>query len=221
MSPLLYQVTFRIDGSRDAAAIAELVTGDLSRTLTADQVRHVIAAKLIPLGLVARPGTPAAAPTASPLLALRARGTLRPEPVAVIGSVLALDYWLFVSHGLSGGLAQVLRDPVDLRVVVGLTVLSATFHECGHATGCRYGGARPGRIGVGVYLIWPSFFTNVTDSFRLSRGGRLRTGLGGLYFNLLFVLALAGVYSVTSAQVLLLVIVITHLEMLEQLLSSP
>ncbi len=236
MSPLLYQVTSRIDGTRDTAAIADLVSADVGRTLTADQVGQVVAAKLIPLGIVARPGSPAAAPTANPLLALRARGTLLPEPVAnlagrllrplfhqplviaVVGTVLALDYWLFFSHGLGGGLAQVLRDPVDLLLVVGLTVISAAFHECGHATGCRYGGARPGRIGVGIYLVWPSFFTNVTDSYRLSRGGRLRTDLGGLYFNLVFMLMLAGLYAFTSSQVLLLVIALTHLEMLEQLL---
>ncbi|MGP7999163.1 MAG: hypothetical protein ACLPKI_17875 [Streptosporangiaceae bacterium] len=236
MSPLLYQVTCRINGSRDAAAIAGLVSGDLGRELSADQVRHLIAARLVPLGIVGRPGVPAAAPKANPLLALRARGTLLPEPVAdlagtllrplfrqpliiaVVASVLALDYWLFAVHGLGGGLEQVLRDPVDLLIVVGLTVASAAFHECGHATGCRYGGARPGRIGIGIYLVWPSFFTNVTDSYRLSRGGRLRTDLGGLYFNLVFMLALAGIYAVTPAQVLLLVIAITHLEMLEQLL---
>jgi putative peptide zinc metalloprotease protein len=236
MSPLLYQVASRIDGTRHTAAIADLVSADVGRTLTADQVGQVVAAKLIPLGIVARSGSPAAAPTARPLLALRARGTLLPEPVAnlagrllrplfhqplviaVVGTVLALDYWLFFSHGLSGGLAQVLRDPADLLLVVGLTVISAAFHECGHATGCRYGGARPGRIGVGIYLVWPSFFTNVTDSYRLSRGGRLRTDLGGLYFNLVFMLMLAGLYAFTSSQVLLLVIALTHLEMLEQLL---
>ncbi|HTT53260.1 MAG TPA: hypothetical protein VMH35_17835 [Streptosporangiaceae bacterium] len=236
MSPLLYQVTCRIDGVRDAAAIAALVSDDLGRELNADQVRHLIAARLVPLGVVGRPGVPATAPKANPLLALRARGTLLPEPVAnlagtllrplfrqplviaVVASVLALDYWLFAIHGLGGGLEQVLRDPVDLLIVAGLTVASAAFHECGHATGCRYGGARPGRIGVGIYLVWPSFFTNVTDSYRLSRGGRLRTDLGGLYFNLVFMLALAGIYAATSAQVLLLVIAINHLEMLEQLL---
>ena len=74
------------------------------------------------------------------------------------------------------------------------------------------------RIGVGIYLVWPSFFTNVTDSYRLCRAGRLRTDLGGLYFNLVFMLALAGIYVATSAEVLLLVIAVTHLEMLEQLL---
>src|SRR6202007_797901 len=77
---------------------------------------------------------------------------------------------------------------------------------------------RPGVIGAGIYLVWPSFFTNVTDSYRLSRVGRLRTDLGGLYFNTVFRLALAGLYVATASQVLLLVIAVTHLEMLDQLL---
>jgi putative peptide zinc metalloprotease protein len=210
MSRLLYQVTCRIDGSRGPAAIAELVSEDLGRSLTADQVRHLITSKLFPLGIVADKSAPAVAPKADPLLALRARGTLLPERaanaaglllrplfrgplvVAVVASVLAVDYWLFAAHGLGGGLQQVLRDPVDLLIVLGLTLVSAVFHECGHAVGCRYGGARPGVIGVGIYLVWLSFFTNVTDSYRLSRAGRLRTDLGGLYFNLIFILALVG-----------------------------
>jgi putative peptide zinc metalloprotease protein len=130
---------------------------------------------------------------------------------------VGVDYWLFAGHGLGAGLRQVLRDPVYLLIVLGLSAVSAAFHECGHATGCRYSGARPGVIGVGIYLIWPSFFTNVTDAYRLSRGGRLRTDLGGVYFNAVFILALAGIYAATSAQILLLVIAVTHLELLEQL----
>ena len=236
MSRLLYQVTCRIDGSRDPAAIADLVSEDLGRSLSGDQVRHLIQAKLLPLGVVAAAGAPAAPPRANPLLALRARGTLLPGPAAnaagvllrplfrplvvaaVAGGVLAVDGWLVVSHGLGGGLQQVLRDPVDLLIVAGLSLVSAVFHECGHAAACRYGGARPGVIGAGVYLVWPAFFTDVTDSYRLSRAGRLRTDLGGLYFNLIFILVLAGVYAATPAGFLLLVIAITHLEMLEQLL---
>jgi putative peptide zinc metalloprotease protein len=236
MSALLYSVTSRIDGSRGPAALADLVSADLGRSITADQVRYLVTAKLLPLGIVATDDAPASPPKARPLLALRARGTLLPEPAAnaagallrplfrwpvvaaVVASILALDYWLFAVHGLGGGLQQVLRDPVDLLLVLGLSVVSAVFHECGHATGCRYGGARPGVIGVGIYLVWPSFFTNVTDSYRLSRAGRLRTDLGGLYFNAIFMLALAGIYAGTSAEVLLVVIAVTHLEMLEQLL---
>ena len=236
VSPLLYRVACRIDGFRDLAAIAEQVSADLGRSLTADQVRYLITAKLLPLGVVAAEGAPAAAPKANPLLALRARGTLLsertanaagalltplfrgPVVVAVVVSVVAVDWWLFAVHGLGGGVRQVLRDPVVLLIVLGLSLVSAVFHECGHAAGCRYGGARPGKIGVGIYLVWPAFFTNVTDSYRLSRAGRLRTDLGGLYFNAVFMLALAGIYAATSSEVLLLAIAFTHLEMLEQLM---
>ena len=82
MSPLLYRVACRIDGCRDPAAIADLVSADLGRSLTANQVRYLITAKLLPLGVVAAGSAPAAAPAANPLLALRARGTLLPERAA-------------------------------------------------------------------------------------------------------------------------------------------
>jgi putative peptide zinc metalloprotease protein len=236
LSRLLYLVACRIDGSRAADVIADLVSADLGRSMTADQVSYVISGKLAPLGIVACQEIPAALPTATPFLSLKARATLLPAkaadaigtllgplfhwPVilAVIAGVAGVDYWLFAVHGLSAALGQILNDPVDLLLVVALTIVSGAFHECGHATGCRYGGARPGRIGVGIYLVWPSFFTNVTDSYRLSRGGRLRTDLGGLYFNLIFMLVLASAYVATSAPLLLLVIALTHVEMLEQLL---
>jgi putative peptide zinc metalloprotease protein len=109
MSALLYRVTCRIDGSRDPAAIAGLVSADLGRSLTAEQVGYLITAKLLPLGIVAAGGAPAALPKARPLFTLRARGTLLPEraanaagallrplfrwPVveAVAGSMLAMD----------------------------------------------------------------------------------------------------------------------------------
>ena len=236
MSPLLYQVACRIDGSRGSDAIAALVSADLGRSLDAEQVSYLLTAKLLPLGIVAAGGVPRPLPKANPLFSLRARFTLLPERianlvgallrplfrwpvvVAVVSSMLAVDYWLFFVHGLGGGIEQVLRDPVDLLVVLGLYPRLRRVPRGGHATGCRYGGARPGVIGVGIYLVWPSFFTNVTDSYRLSRVGRLRTDLGGLYFNVVFMLALAGIYVATSAQILLLVIAITHLEMLDQLL---
>jgi putative peptide zinc metalloprotease protein len=235
LSRLLYLVASLMDGARGADDIASAISAELGRTLTGEQVRYLIVAKLAPLGIVAGQGAPVL-PTASPLLALRARVTLLPDRaagaagtffrplfrwpviVAVVASVAALDFWIFTTHGLSLAFRQLLNDPVDLLLVAGLTVVSALFHECGHAAGCRYGGARPGRIGAGIYLVWPAFFTNVTDSYRLSRAGRLRTDLGGLYFNLIFMVVLAAIYAATSAEILLLVIAITHLEMLEQLL---
>jgi putative peptide zinc metalloprotease protein len=67
MSPLLYRVTSRIDGSRDMSAIAALASDDLGRSLNADQVRYLITAKLLPLGVVAAESAQPAAPKANPL----------------------------------------------------------------------------------------------------------------------------------------------------------
>jgi putative peptide zinc metalloprotease protein len=236
LSRLVYLVASLLDGSRGPDVIAAKASAELGRTLSAEQAGYLISAKLAPLGIVASAGAPAALPTARPLLALRGRATLLPAAaadaagvflrplfswpviVAVVAGTAALDYWILSVRGLVAALAQLLNAPVDLLLVAALSVASALFHECGHAAGCRRGGARPGRIGVGIYLVWPAFFTNVTDSYRLSRAGRLRTDLGGVYFNLIFILGLAGVYAATSSKLLLLVIAVTHLEMLEQLL---
>jgi putative peptide zinc metalloprotease protein len=236
LSRLVYLVASMLDGTSGPDVIAAKASAELGRTLSAEQVGYLLTAKLAPLGIVASAGAPAALPTARPLLALRARATLLPAAaadaagaflrplfswpviVAVVAGTAALDYWIISVRGLIAALQQLLNDPVDLLLVAGLSVASALFHECGHAAGCRRGGATPGRIGVGIYLVWPAFFTNVTDSYRLSRAGRLRTDLGGVYFNLIFILGLAGIYAATNAKLLLLVIALTHLEMLEQLL---
>ena len=73
-------------------------------------------------------------------------------------------------------------------------------------------------MGIGVYLIWPVFYTDVTDSYRLDRRGRLRTDLGGVYFNVLYVLAIAGTYFLTGYPPLLVVLVLIQLETLQRFL---
>ena len=66
MSPLLYRVTCRIDGCRDAAAIAGLVSSDLGRSLTADQRRvstPALAGRAFPSGDGAVTVAPCRSPT--------------------------------------------------------------------------------------------------------------------------------------------------------------
>ena len=66
--------------------------------------------------------------------------------------------------------------------------------------------------------VWiPAFYTNVTDAYRLNRAGRLRTDLGGIYFNAV-VIVLAGAAASTGWPPLLALIALSHLEILQQLL---
>ena len=108
-------------------------------------------------------------------------------------------------------------DPVLFLAVAGLTLASLLFHEFGHASACRYGGARPGVIGFGLYLVWPSLYTDVTDAYRLGRAGRLRTDLGGVYFNAIFILALVAGYAATGEPAFLAAAFLDNFQILQQL----
>src|SRR5688500_11024189 len=73
-------------------------------------------------------------------------------------------------------------------------------------------------MGAGLYLVWPAVYTDVTDSYRLGRGGRLRTDLGGLYFNAIVTVVTVGVWLATRYDAVLLVVATQILQMLRQLL---
>ena len=72
-------------------------------------------------------------------------------------------------------------------------------------------------MGFGLYLVWPAFYTDVTDSYRLGRGGRLRTDLGGLYFNAIVAVGITGGWLWLQYDALLLVVATQILQMLRQL----
>ena len=209
----------------------------IKRGVSADNVRQLVDERLRPLGVIA--GANGAEPELQkldPMLALKLKAALVPERVvnaittvfkplffppvilAVLAGLIALDVWLFAYHGVAQSLREVLYSPALLMMMLGLVVLSAALHECGHATACAYGGARPGAMGAGLYIVWPAFYTDVTDAYRLGKGGRLRTDLGGVYFNVIFILATAGAYAVTGYEPLLLIIPLQHFEIMHQFL---
>lgn len=65
------------------------------------------------------------------------------------------------------------------------------LHELGHASACVRYGAKPGPIGLCLYLIFPAFYTDVTDAWHLVRWQRAIVDAGGIYVSLL---AAAGAY---------------------------
>jgi putative peptide zinc metalloprotease protein len=136
----------------------------------------------------------------------------------VTAAFLASCWWVLMVKGLGSATHEAFENPVLLLLIFAVTVLSAGFHEFGHAAAARKGGATPGAMGAGLYLIWPAFFTDVTDSYRLGRGGRLRTDLGGLYFNAIVAVAIMGLWWATGFDALLLVVVTQILQMVRQLL---
>ena len=58
----------------------------------------------------------------------------------------------------------------------------------------------------------------MTEAYRLDRAGRLRTDLGGVYFNGIFALAAGAGYFATGQEAFLLVVFVQHMVVLQQLL---
>src|SRR5215207_127225 len=237
LTELLYTVAESADGRRDLHEIAEIVSERCGRQVSADNVSYLADRQLRPLGVLAlADGTTPELEKREPLMALRHRRPLLSERVVnagarpfvwlhrpvvtlvVLVALAAFDAWLFGVDGVAAGMRSAIYNPSLLLAVLGSTVVATAFHEFGHASACRYGGARPGVMGVGLYLVWPAFYCDVTDAYRLNRRGRLRTDLGGVYFNAIFALLAGAVYFYTGEEAALLAAFLQHVILLQQLL---
>ena len=236
LTRLLYLTLEAIDGNRDLTEVAQAVSQSFGRTVSPANVATLVTDKLRPLGLLVRAdGSQPHLKRSNPLLGLRLRVAVSDadrtrrltQPFTVLFSPWvavpmlaafgAVCWWVFFRKGLAGATYDAFAHPGLLVFVFVVTVLSAGFHEFGHAAAARRGGATPGVMGAGIYLVWPAFYTDVTDAYRLGRGGRLRTDLGGLYFNAIVAVGIAAAWWVTRYDALLLVVATQILQMLGQL----
>lgn len=239
LTEMLYAIAELANGTRTTSDIAEAASERLGRKLVADNVRELIARKLIPLGLIVKAdGTvekqePSAA--RSPLAVNMRMAMVSPRfidpftkflqylflpPViaVVLLATCVAQGWLFFIHGVANGAQSILYQPGLLLALLGMVILSTAWHEFGHASALTYGGGKVRGMGAGLYLVYPAFYTDVTDNYRLGRWARVRTDLGGFYFNLIFSLAMIGLYQVTGAEFLLILVVLIDVEILHQTL---
>ncbi len=236
VSPLLYSLVTCIDGRRGVDEVAARVTIETGRRVSPANAAVLIESRLVPGKVVMAPDEGGRPEASDPVLGVGLRGAIIPRRVveaassalsplfrpavmtAAVTGLIAFDAWLFFVHGIGRGFGRTAAEPPAVLLTYALLLASAFFHELGHAAAGRYGGARPGRIGVGLHLIWPAFFSDMTDSYRLDRRARLRTDLGGVYFNAVFILGCAGGYWISGFEPILAAIVVQHLLIAYQLL---
>src|SRR3954447_22380005 len=233
LGPLMYALLEAIDGRRDNAALAAAMSERVGRRFDVEHVER-LGEKLADQGLLVG-SEDKAPPRMNPLLALRWKvlftdpavtrritapfqALFRPWLLLPVLAGFAAVFWFVLIHkGVASATAQAFGNPELLLLVLGLGVASAAFHEIGHASACRYGGGRPGGMGAGIYMVWPAFYTDVTDAYRLPRGARLRTDLGGLYFNAVIAVLTLAAWLAVRADALLLLIGLQLLEMVKNL----
>jgi outer membrane lipoprotein-sorting protein len=233
---LLYRIAEHANGRNTADEIARNVTDSTDWIVDAADVEQLISAKLVPLGLInteaASEGvTEKEAP--SPLSVNMRTRALSPryiDPITKVfqifcnRSVIAttvvisglLHWWLYHIHGIGGSIRDAIYTPGGLLIVLAVIFAGAVFHEFGHASVLRSQGGKVGGMGFGLYLMYPAFYTDVTDSYRLGRWARVSTDLGGIYFHLIFVIALFGLFRITGREFLLFPVFLIDFEMVSQ-----
>ncbi len=242
LTELLYHVAEQVDGKRTLEEIAQAMSEQIDRQVSADNVRQLIGAKLIPLGVVVgADGKVAGANAAgegmarSPLkinmkTKVLPRGLITPATkilkilffppilLAVLLVCFAAQAWLFFIHGIAGSIREAVYQPWLTLVLLGIIIVGTAWHEFGHAAALEYGGGAVRGMGMGFYLVYPAFYTDVTDNYRLRRWARVRTDLGGFYFNLIFSLGLIGLYALTGQSFLLLGVLLIDVDIIHQCL---
>jgi putative peptide zinc metalloprotease protein len=241
VTELLYRILEQADGAHTLQEIAEGVTALTDWIVDGENVRQLMRTRLMPMGLVATeggtpmPGSEGADTDGgrSPLAVSMRMKTLSPRIIDPIARVLQVFYlppvlmlvliaavmahgWLYRVHGLEASIRDVLYTPGGLLLVLAIVLLAGIFHEFGHASALRYGGGKARGMGAGLYLVWPAFYTDVTDGYRLGRWARVRTDLGGVYFHLIFASTLVALSILSGKELLLFAVLLINLQMIGQ-----
>ena len=236
LTPLLYAVLEAVDGRRGYAEIATVASERTGRSISETDVEALVRTQLRPLGLLlGRDGSAPALERSNPLTGLKLKVAVTDpamtrrltDPFTILFHPLIwvpllvvfgwVAWWLLMERGLAAATYHAFAKPDLLILVLVVTILSAGFHEFGHAAAARRGGAQPGAMGAGWFLLWPAFYTDVTDTYRLGKADRIRTDLGGLYFNAIVAVAIAVAWWISGWDALLLVIAAQVLQMIRQL----
>ena len=102
--------------------------------------------------------------------------------------IIILEILFFVKQDITTAIFDI--EFMDIVGLIALYIISSFFHELGHASACRYFKVEHGGIGLGLYLTFPVFFTDVTKIWTLPRKQRAVVNSAGIYFQLIFLLPL-------------------------------
>jgi putative peptide zinc metalloprotease protein len=100
---------------------------------------------------------------------------------------------------------QIYFSEVNLYVILGilaLLLLSSFVHELGHASACRRFNVRHGGVGFGLYLTFPVFYTDVSETWKLKRKERLVVNMAGVYFQLIMLIPFFVLYFFTYSAII-------------------
>ncbi len=231
ISSKLCQLLRLLDGEKSLAEIASEFSSQNSKKCTAEDISQIIERVLIPQGLLAtnqadRQTQPETNQKTNNSLSLRIP-LLSPKALLPLTNILSklfqrpvfitLSTMAFIILWVNLPSLRVFDFTKTIQMSHGWIVscvllsLSVVFHELGHASACRYYKCLHGPVGFGLYLVFPVFYVDINDAWRLSRRQRAIVDIGGVYFQFVTTIILFSVYMITQSPILLMAIFLTYL----------
>ena len=82
--------------------------------------------------------------------------------------------------------------------------ISLLIHEFGHVAAAYRYGVTAGKLGIGIYLIYPVFYIDLTNAWRIDSKKRMIVDLAGIYFQILTCIPLYLMYYFLNNEIYLI-----------------
>lgn len=111
----------------------------------------------------------------------------------IVLSAMAIAAFYFVFYG-----PAIVYSNVNYVIVALLMIGTMLFHELGHIAACRKFNIKHGGIGVGVYIVFPVAYADITSVWTATKKQRIIANLGGVFTEYLYAFILLGVFFYTN-----------------------
>ncbi|MBE6050937.1 MAG: hypothetical protein E7214_09890 [Clostridium sp.] len=104
--------------------------------------------------------------------------------VLMVTLVLLILSFILYEAFKRGGIGSDFNN-LNSGLIIICEYISLLMHEFGHITAAYRYGISAGKIGVGIYLIYPVFYVDLTNAWRIDNKKRMIIDLGGIYLQVI------------------------------------
>lgn len=195
----LYHMLGLMNGDRDIETIINECAKQYNINCNKDDIQHVVDTFLIPRNLLFGLKQDTAIGKKPRASHIRFQKSLLSQHLtARIGrffsilfgptALVLVSFFIILCHGFFYAANSTAFGRMDTQVAWAFLLLwvSTMFHEIGHASASVFFRTPPGEIGLGIYMFFPVFYTDVSRAWQLNRYQRAVVDVAGIYFQLLF-----------------------------------